>query len=177
MGAGSRTREQQCSQTKGSSTYTSAEVAMSILENKSVWMRRASTMNDFREIEHGFACVLNAWNNAIGNKYRDLLAEWEIDASKEIVPYFDQRLSQWRTDTFLTCVSEHDPSEDQMGRLSMWRAYGGQDAVAIVMNNTAFLRSSDALKAYTNKVNYLTVKQFEDHAARWVNHLHRYRTS
>ena len=83
-------------------------------------------MNDFREIEHGFACVLNAWNNAIGNKYRDLLAEWEIDASKEIVPYFDQRLSQWRTDTFLNCVSIHDPAVNQMGCLSMCRAFSGQ---------------------------------------------------
>ncbi len=37
--------------------YTSAEVAVSILKNKSVWLRNASVMNDFNEIEHGLNCL------------------------------------------------------------------------------------------------------------------------
>ena len=62
-----------------------------------------------------------------------------------------------------------------MGRLSMWRAYGGQDSVAIVMNNAAFLKPWSALKAWTCPVEYLTQTQFENEAAKWVNRLIRNR--
>ena len=57
-----------------------------------------------------------------------------------------------RTDTYLTCVSEHKAEEDTLGRLSMWRAYyGGTNGVALVMDIAAFQAPgpSDVLNIYT----------------------------
>src|SRR5882724_7026081 len=43
--------------------YTSADTAMHILRNHEVWMRKSSLMNDYREVEHGFDCLNNAYKN------------------------------------------------------------------------------------------------------------------
>jgi hypothetical protein len=43
----------------------------------------------------------------------------------------------------------------------MWRAYGGNSGVALVMNSSAFVRPSDVLKAYTSPVAYLSEQGFE----------------
>lgn len=40
--------------------YTSAETAKNIIANKEVWMRNATTMNDFMEVQHGWQCLLEA---------------------------------------------------------------------------------------------------------------------
>jgi len=42
----------------------------------------------------------------------------------------------------------------------MWRAYSGATGVALVMNNSAFLAESTALKAYSSPVAYLDDKGF-----------------
>jgi hypothetical protein len=67
----------------------------------------------------------------------------------------------FRSDTYITCFSEHDNSEDLIGRLSMWRAYGQSTGVAIVINGGPFLRPTHALKAYSSPVAYLTPLEFE----------------
>ena len=38
---------------------------------------------------------------------------------------FNNSWSDIRLNTYITCVSEHQDSEDKHGRLSMWRAFGG----------------------------------------------------
>ncbi|MEC5293455.1 MULTISPECIES: DUF2971 domain-containing protein [unclassified Aurantimonas] len=58
-------------------------------------------------------------------------------------------------------MSEHEDDEDTLGRLSMWRAYAGTTGVAVVMNPTVFLAPSDALRAYSSPVAYLTPERFK----------------
>lgn len=41
--------------------YTSATVAMSIVQSPYIWMRNAITMNDFSEVKHGKACLQPAF--------------------------------------------------------------------------------------------------------------------
>lgn len=135
--------------------YTSSEVAFSILQNKFVWMRNALTMNDFSEIEHGLKCLLGAWGSPIGNKLRDLLDQMYPGFCNDFGHRFDSWLPAFREETYITCLSEHDADEDDHGRLSMWRAYGGANGVALVLNNTPFLTLSAALKAYSFPVEYL----------------------
>jgi hypothetical protein len=63
--------------------------------------------------------------------------------------------------TYLTCLSEHrHPDEDELGRLSMWRAYGGGTGVAVVMTPVPFLTESHALRAYASAVGYFTPAEF-----------------
>ena len=145
--------------------YTSADKAMKLLSNREVWLRKSTCMNDFMEVQHGFNCLSTAWRK---NKPK-FEAQFETlfpGICAKIESHFDGWLPSYRTGTFIACVSEHDDdpakNEDRMGRLSMWRAYGGTAGVAIVMNGGVFHRpvSSDALKAYTSPVAYLDVEGF-----------------
>lgn len=134
--------------------YTSAEIGMSIIQNSEVWMRNTHTMNDFSEVEHGLACIDAGWKSAEGQRLRaavDAIHPGTSDAAEEM---FNLWLPDMRADTYITCVSEHPPSEDAHGRLSMWRAYGGRSGVALVMNTTPFAAASDALKAHSSPVVY-----------------------
>jgi hypothetical protein len=59
-------------------------------------------------------------------------------------------------------VSQHKNSEDHLGRLSMWRAYGGATGVALVMNPEPFYSTvpSELLKVYASPVAYFDKLQF-----------------
>ena len=60
----------------------------------------------------------------------------------------------------MTCISEHLEDEDNHGRLSIWRAYGGSTGVAMVMNSRAMFTESNALGAFTSPVQYANVETF-----------------
>jgi hypothetical protein len=117
-------------------------------------------MNDFMEVEHGFECL-----NAAYKKHKaDFLAAIEgiySGFSGKLESLFNGWLPHFRSDTYITSFSEHDDDEDSIGRLSMWRAYGQEAGVAIIMRNGPFVRPTDALKAYASPVAYLTSSSFE----------------
>ncbi len=141
--------------------YTSADTAMRILRNGEIWMRKSHQMNDYREIEHGFDCLNDAYKK---NKQR-MLALFDgmfPGFCERLETVFNSWLPHFRTDSYITCLSEHDPSEDRHGRLSMWRAYGGGAGVALVVNGGPFLRPSNALKAYASPVAYLDNAHVEE---------------
>ena len=140
--------------------YTSASVAASILINKTVWMRNAITMNDFSETEHGTSCLTAAYNSEIGVRFKDGLDLLHPGFSQDFESRFNKWIPHFKTDTFITCLSEHDDSEDELGRLSMWRAYGGSNGIAMVLNNTPFIAITNQLRAYSSPVAYLSQSQF-----------------
>ena len=78
----------------------------------------------------------------------------------ELRDFFNAWLPGIRQETYLICISEHLPEEDQHGRLSMWRGYGGDTGVAIVLNGDVMLRESHAVGAYSSPVAYLTPAAF-----------------
>lgn len=141
--------------------YTSAEVAFSILTKGEVWMRNAQVMNDFAEIEYGMKCLKGCYNGAIGDTFKVTLESMFPGIVGEIEKRFDDWLPHFRAETYLTCLSEHLDTEDLTGRLSMWRAYGGSSGVALVLNNTPFLASTDALGANSSPVEYLGQVEFD----------------
>jgi len=76
---------------------------------------------------------------------------------KQSFDLFNQWWNDIRFNTYITCVSEHDDSEDQHGRLSMWRAFAGATArVALVFkiplteDSAAFLNLLMIPVAYHN---------------------------
>jgi hypothetical protein len=141
--------------------YTSAATACLILKNSEIWMRQSSAMNDFREIEFGQTCIRQAWQK---HRHQLNLVFDRIDA--RLAPRLWEWLCSWeqriRTETYLTCVSEHRSRENDHGRLSMWRAYGGSNGVALVVDGGPLLRGSDALGAYASPVGYHTIQSFAD---------------
>ncbi|MGI3211840.1 DUF2971 domain-containing protein [Roseovarius tibetensis] len=133
--------------------YTSADTAMKVLCNQELWFRNATVMNDFSEIRYGLNLIRGVFSGPEGARFResvedifsgtiqkadDLLSSWERD---------------WRLETYIACVSLHDPSEDERGRLSMWRAYGD---TALVLNNTPMTAVTDLLGVYSVPVLYLS---------------------
>ncbi|MRN44638.1 DUF2971 domain-containing protein [Brucella sp. 09RB8918] len=140
--------------------YTSAENFMNIFNvaAPSIWMRNAKCMNDVSEIEHGLSRITLALseNNRLErlkaalNGCHDQLGEYSIG-------YFNHHLNGFLSDTYITCVSEHDAvKEDDIGRLSMWRAYGqGSIGIAIVLNKFPFLSETNYLEAFSSPVAYI----------------------
>ena len=141
--------------------YTNAETAALILKNKEVWMRNTRTMNDFMEVEHGLRCLSNVYNAELGAKFKSLLDSVFAGISSEIEKLFNDWQPHIHRDTYITCLSEHFDHEDQNGRLSMWRAYGGKAGVAIVLNSEIFFsRDIYALGAFSSPVAYLNESRF-----------------
>ena len=141
--------------------YTSAEAAMKMLTSKTVWMRNARTMNDFSEIEYGSDCLRTAYNSPIGDRFKRSVESLAPGIIQEIENLFNGWSPLFPQVTYLACVSEHDTeSEDLIGRLSMWRAYGRPRSVALVLNNKPFLAPTDVLNVYTSPVLYADHQRF-----------------
>lgn len=142
--------------------YTSASVALEIIRNKEVWMRKTTCMNDYSEVVYGFECLASAYNSKeTGTRFRELLDSLFDGFCASLQDLVNGWRGHFVSNSYITCFSEHDDAEDAIGRLSMWRAYGSTTGVAFVINNGVFLRPSDALKAYTSPVAYLSPSQFE----------------
>jgi hypothetical protein len=142
--------------------YTSAEVAVSIIRNARVWMRNATTMNDFMEVEHGLFVLARAYNGDPGKSvFRPAIDAVFPGSSDWLKEFFNSWQPSLKTETYLTCVSEHHDDEDTLGRLSMWRAYGGRSGVALVLRPDAFQLNSHALNAYSSPVIYPTQSEFD----------------
>lgn len=143
--------------------YTSAEVATRILTNREIWMRNSLAMNDFMELQYGARCLGVANNGKEGEYLRSAVDACFPGVGARLTERFHAWLPGIKADTYLTCVSEHPSDENAYGRLSMWRAYGGQTGVALVLNTGPFFAITDALGAYSSPVSYFTEEQFLSH--------------
>lgn len=146
--------------------YTSAATGLSIIQNEQVWLRSALLMNDFQEVEQGQHCVKSAWNHELlGVRIKAALQRIDVGLWNSVCEMYDETDSRQRLQTYLVSISEHGSGlgavdEDKFGRLSMWRAYGGDTNVALVVKNTPFISESDALNAYTIPVMYADESRF-----------------
>ena len=152
--------------------YTSAEAALAIIKSREIWLRNSHLMNDFSEVEHGRRCLAESWHDpVVGSRFKQLLDSIKPALSQEVSRRFDERDHLIRTETYLLSISEHDDDEDQLGRLSMWRAYGGSSGVAFVFNSQAFTSESSALDAYVMPVFYSDPEGFKTYFTNLTNSL------
>jgi hypothetical protein len=135
--------------------YTTAETAFRILKNHEIWMRNTMTMNDSMEVEHGLKCLVEAYQSQYGNSFKEALNSCFQGLADEVGRRFDAWAPGMLRDTFVTCFSEHLPNEDKLGRLSMWRAYGGNAGVALIMNGHVMANNSRELATYLSPVAYM----------------------
>lgn len=134
--------------------YTTAENAALILKGRTLWLRNAQLMNDFSEVAYGTACLQIALRDGQGAKMQAALDAAHPGLWLAIAEFLNSMELQTRTHTYLTSLSAHDP-EDNLGRLSMWRAYGGPTSgVAIIFNTEVFGEDSLKLGAFTSPVAY-----------------------
>ena len=152
--------------------YTRADNLLAMLRTKSVWLRKTNLMNDYTEISHGWELSQHAFEHSDdGKRFRAILEDAHPGIVKQIAENFDPWIDNYQRHTYVTCLSEHDPSEDKHGRLSMWRAYGGRCGVAMVLKSAPFLASSSTLGAISSPVAYFDKEGVERHFGRIANNL------
>jgi hypothetical protein len=132
---------------------------MILIKSKRMWMRNATCMSDYREVQHGFE-ILNSYFSDETKKNSFILA---LDsccpgAALEGINLFNRWWRDIKIGTYITSLSEHDDTEDINGRLSMWRAFGsGTTArVGIVFRIPDFSQAVLALNLIFSPVAYLT---------------------
>ena len=151
--------------------YTSAEALVLVLKSRRWRLRNAKLMNDFSEIQHGLNCLREAWNSPIGETFRAWTEKLWPNLNEELVALFDGHAFGIENRTFITSLSEHEDDEDILGRLSMWRAYGGKAGVAIVLNPTIFGSETEKMAVFSAPVIYQTPEEFHVWFAQWFEFL------
>jgi hypothetical protein len=143
--------------------YTSAENALKIITDKCIWMRNATCMADYREVQHGFDSLLRFFSNQEKKKaFIEALEPCYSGVAVEAIGRFDQWWNHIQLNTFITSISEHDKSEDINGRLSMWRAFGRNiGRVAFVLNVPWKSDVGDSLKIMFGPVGYPTEDEIQ----------------
>ena len=137
--------------------YTSADAALKIVESKRLWMRSTTCMSDYREVQHGFDILLQFFSN-VEKKARFCSA---LDAcfpgvADEAIKMFDDYWRDTQANTYISSISVHDDNENFHGRLSMWRAFGGNTArVALVFRIPFFAPGADKLNIIFSPVAYM----------------------
>jgi len=144
--------------------YTSAEAAIKIIRSKRLWMRNTTCMADYREVLHGYDILYKVFSDrSKGGAFVSALDECVSGVGQEAFNLFDTWWNQSKFDIYVTSISEHDKREDDYGRLSMWRAFGGSGVrVALVIKVPKVSQGALALGLMFSPVAYL--REEEVHA-------------
>ena len=135
--------------------YTGAPAAMSMIRNGELWLRNTQCMNDFSEVRYGLELLDAAYQSDDGQRLIGFLEEVHPGLRGEVRERIAELSETIAYGTYIGCVSEHDPSEDGIGRLSMWRAYSGMSGIALVLRNPPLIGpDSDRLGVFTGPVVY-----------------------
>ena len=135
--------------------YTSLDVLTKIMENEEIWLSNPLFMNDMQEMRFGMIegqkeierlLVSGEMEQIIGAPR----AKYLRDAFMQYFANFEQKHA---LDVYVFCLSEHPP-DDNDGRLSMWRGYGGNGNGAALVFNTDFVSPLPNSPLIFGKVNY-----------------------
>jgi hypothetical protein len=135
--------------------YTRAEAALGIIDTKRLWLRNTKAMIDYQEVLYGHS-LLTTWFNAGNNResFIQVFDEIHPGAALTAINSFDDTWNRHdigaQTQTYIGSVSEHDASEDEHGRLSMWRAFGADAParVALVLQVPPLTRISQTARPF-----------------------------
>ncbi len=144
------------------SYYCDADTAVKVFKTQTIWMRNIRCMNDYKEVQHGWHCFKKIWNK--DNDFYNTLQR----AQPEFVTKINEKLEHieqfTNLHTYLTCFSEHSLDEDKRGKLSMWRAYGKENGIALVIKNTPFIEINESYNnLYTSPVAYFDEAKTENY--------------
>jgi hypothetical protein len=139
--------------------YTTGANAQAILQSRTMWMRSTVCMNDYSEVQHGHNLLLSSFHGnggALRTRFIAALEAVHVGVAEAALNAFDGYIQANMYRVFVTCLSEHDPTNHASGRLSMWRAYGaGETPVALVLNKDGFFTESDSANLFLSPVAYM----------------------
>ena len=118
-------------------------------------------MADYREVQHGLKIIHNFLSDSTKpNAFVAALDACSPGVAAEAIESFKRQWDNIYLGTYVTSISEHDDKEDFHGRLSMWRAFGGNTArVAIVFRVPRFSAGPMAMNLIFSPVAYLTEEE------------------
>lgn len=137
--------------------YTTIQTIEKIISSKEVWFSNPLYMNDLEEVRFGLI-----------ESERLLLADAGVakalgtpDRSAKFVAaynhYTKDFIEKHLPDTFVFCLSQHDPLDND-GLLSMWRGYGGNGNGAAIVFDTRALNTLPQSPLMIAKVAYSTAE-------------------
>lgn len=148
--------------------YTSAETAQKILESSEIWLRNASIMNDRKEILHGIEMIQTALQSSAGKQLGEMVDQVFPRAWATVNDAIQDQQSDWISETYIACLSEHNEREDKDGRLSMWKSYGN---VAFVIRTDPMEHSTINLGVFSTPALYMGVPEATDRIERLTKEL------
>lgn len=146
--------------------YCAAESAVSIIRNQEIWMRNAAMMNDFTEVEYGLRLLMEFYKARTGAEFRHAVDAALPGTVEKLDELFESYRWEFQGETYLTSVTEHHPSENGLGRLSMWRSYGGSAGVALVLRPEAMTLPDESLAGFAHPVLYADEPRLQRHMSR-----------
>lgn len=146
--------------------YCAAESAVSIIRNQEIWMRNAAVMNDFTEVEYGLRLLMSSYQGKAGREFKREIEATFPGTTERLTNLFESYRWELRGETYLTSVTEHHPDENALGRLSMWRSYGGSTGVALVLRPEAMSTPDESLAEFAVPVLYADEPMFDRYMVR-----------
>ena len=135
--------------------YTTSKTASAIVLSEEVWLSHVQTLNDVSEVTAGAEFVrarLEAAARAEGPDRETYAA---------LLERFHHAFKHVTGDAFVFCLSGHDRSSHQDGRLAMWRAYGADgDGACLVFDKSGLLKGLDGLPVIWTAMFYESEAQF-----------------
>jgi len=131
--------------------YTSSETAFNIIENKSILLRNVRLMNDYSEIGAGIKAIELAFGGTdhfsgeFWHKAQSIHPNINHKFYTSLATHYETLLH----DTYISCLSEFSINGGCYGKLSMWRAYGYPNGVAIVLDREAILSNNMTIDVTT----------------------------
>ncbi len=139
--------------------YTSLEALESIAATNELWFSNPLLMNDLDEVRFGVVGGMEALRRcdgirkALGSDSRFQL----FDAA--LGHYYSEFNTKHLFDTYVFCMSEHDPKNTD-GVLSMWRGYGGSgNGVAIIFDAGKLNVAEGSTPIILSRVHYGTAAE------------------
>lgn len=152
--------------------YTSAQTAMAILtarkeEDRCLWLRNATEMNDFSEVSFGQQMLIRSLKNReLNESFLQSIKDIHPDIVDNAFKLMGDEFETIRLNTYLLSLALHSGLELEIGQLSMWRAYGGDANVCLVFNTDAFVNDQDAYSVNIAPVDYRGVIGVSEEIAR-----------
>lgn len=148
--------------------YTSAETAMNILKGASdgrryIWLRNASDMNDFSEIQWGRYCFHEGVVKAteVDQRLSGLINQVDPNMAAKLTNAMTADFEHMQANTHLVSLAHHDEHLAKTGLLSMWRAYGGPENVCLVFNTAAFIGEQQSYELVLSPVYYANPSDYQ----------------
>jgi hypothetical protein len=115
--------------------YTSATAFSSIIQNKSLWLRNARLMNDTKEINQGYFLIAEFLEGK-GASALDCLGMFSLsqDLGQLTSDAFREMKEKISRNQYIFSFAEHHQQRFPDGKLSMWRSYGAETPIALVLD-------------------------------------------